>query len=136
MDHLGEMVSTFMKKKIALHRSKCSALIKHVLRPEMEKDWLNDVHGSFYSLIIDVSTDITTQKQLCLVIPYFSQQMNKIITSFLGLIVLESSTADSIFTTLSQFLESLNLPLKDCIGLATDGCNTMCGRVNSVVTRF
>jgi len=89
-----------------------------------------------YSLIVDEISDIATQKQLCVVIRYFSEKGNTIMTSSLGLIALESGISDGIFTALSRFLEVQNLPLRDCVGLATDGCNTMSGKVNSVISRF
>ena len=41
-----------------------------------------------------------------------------------GLNCVESSAAESIFTALSQFLESVNSPLKNSIALATDKWNT------------
>ena len=87
-------------------------------------------------MIIDESTDATTEKQLCVVVRYYSAKVQRIVSTFLGLILLESGTADAIFTALTKFLDDRQLPLNMCMGLATDGCNTMCGSVNSVITRF
>ena len=44
-------------------------------------------------------------------------------TTFLGIIALESGTAEGIFNALIQFLDTNKLQVEKCIGLATDGCN-------------
>ena len=59
-----------------------------------------------------------------------------IVTTFLGIIALESGTAEGILNAVVQFLDTNKLQVEKCIGLATDGCNVMCGRNNSVITKF
>ena len=49
-------------------------------------------------------------------------------TTFLGIIALESGTAEGIFNVVVQFPDTNKLQVEKCIGLATDGCNVMCGR--------
>ena len=89
-----------------------------------------------YSLIIDESTDIGNEKQLCIMVKYYSRAKQQILTCFLGLLSIESGTAEAIFQVIQEFLRGKELDIKQCIGLATDGCNTMCGRNNSVITKF
>jgi len=55
---------------------------------------------------------------------------------FLGLVSIASGSAESIFETLTTFLSNNRLRIDKCVGLATDGCNTMCGQNNSVITKF
>lgn len=52
--------------------TKCTALINNVIAPCMFKDLISDIGDAQYSLVIDESTDITSVKQLCVVIRYFS----------------------------------------------------------------
>ena len=137
VDHLGELTKEISGKDIALHRTKCTALITRVFGPSVHAELLIDIRESgAYSLIIDESTDIGLEKQLCMVIRYFSKKSKKIETTFLGLVSIESGTADGIFNAIVEFLKSENIPFEKCIGLATDGCNAMCGRNNSVITKF
>ena len=137
IDHLGEIVNESLDSSgVSIHRTKCSALIKSVLAPTMREELLTDLRGSKYSLIVDESTDISCEKQLCVLVRYYSDNINRIVTTFLGLISLTSATADSVFKAIQDFLTSNCLCIKDCIGLATDGCNVMCGQNNSVITRF
>ena len=89
-----------------------------------------------YSLIIDESTNIRAEKQLCVIARYFSKAHKTILTVFLGMISLDSSIAEGIFNTIATFLCACHLDLAKCVGLATDGCSVMCGQNNSVITRF
>lgn len=123
-------------KDISVHRTKCSALIKNVLSPAVLKELLTDLKNQPYSLIIDESTDIGMEKQLCVVVRYFSKEKAGIGTTFLSIIALESGTAEGIFDSLVQFLKKNKLTPENCMGLATDGCSTMCGKNNSVLTKF
>ena len=136
VDHLGEIVKNISGKDISLHRTKCSALIKKALSPAVHDELLTDLKDQSYSLIIDESTDTGMEKQLCVVVRDYSQLKKCIVTTFLGIIALESGTAEGIFNAVVQFLDTNKLQVEKCIGLATDGCNVMCGRNNSVITKF
>lgn len=136
VDHLGEIIKTGTVQSVQLHRSKCTALIKRVLACSMEEQLLAELAGNPYSLIIDESTDRTTEKQLCIVVRFYSFECSKIITAFLGLISLNCATAEGIFNALVTFLNDKNIKVEKCIGLATDGCNVMTRHINSVITRF
>ena len=136
VDHLGELFKDVSGKDVKLHRTKCTALIKCVLGPAMLEQLLQELADIPYSLIIDESTDIGNEKQLCIMVKYYSAAKQQILTSFLGLLSIESGTAEAIFQAIIEFLRAKELDIKQCIGLATDGCNTMCGRNNSVITKF
>jgi Domain of unknown function (DUF4371)/hAT family C-terminal dimerisation region len=111
-------------------------LIKRVLGPAVHEELLLDLKDSIYSLIVDESTDITLEKQLCVMVRYYSSTSQKITTTFLGLLSLESGTADGIFQAIKNFLQLKNISISRCFGLATDGCSAMCGKNNSVITKF
>ena len=66
-DHLMLLMpSIFPDSKIAahlsMHRTKCTGLIKNLIGSCLLQELLNDVGESFYSLIIDESTDISQEK--------------------------------------------------------------------------
>lgn len=71
-----------------------------------------------------------------MVIRYFSLTLNKVVSTFLGLINLYSERAEAIASTLTCFLQSIGLDIKKCIGLGTDGCSGMVGTNNSMYTRL
>ena len=72
-DHLMLLMpSIFPDSKIAtnlsMHRTKCTGLIKNLIGRCLVKELLEDVGDSFYSLIIDESTDISQEKLLTICI--------------------------------------------------------------------
>ena len=77
----------------------------------MHEELLNDLGNAQCSMIIDESTNITTKKQLSIVVRYFSMQLMRIICKFL-----ESGTAESILDATTAFLARNGLKLKNCIG--------------------
>lgn len=78
----------------------------------------------------------TSPLQLCIVVCYFSVALNKIVSTFLGLVSLSGETAEAIASSLTSFLRSVGLDIKKCIGVGTDGCSVMVGRHNSVYTHL
>ncbi len=136
VDHLGSVVEEISKKGISLHRTKCTALINSVIGPVVHEDLLEDVGNGPYSLIVDESTDVTTKKQLCIVIRYYSKKLSRIISTFAGMINIVAGDSLTIANALFKFLDENKLSILNCIGLATDGCNTMCGQHNSVLRKF
>ena len=99
------------------------ALIKNVIAPTMKEELVNDIKSPKYSLIIDKSTDISSDKQLCVVVRYFSLKLMQIVCTILGILKIESGYADAILEATSEFLSLNGLKIEDCIGLGTDGCN-------------
>ncbi|XP_067295921.1 protein FAM200A-like [Pseudorasbora parva] len=136
VDHLGELVGEIAQRDIRLHRTKCSALIKQVIGPEIQWELLKDIGEELYSLIIDESTDMGMHKQFAVVVRYCSTNLQRIVSSFAGIVHLDGGDAASLTEALLNFLQENKLCPKRCIGLATDGCNAMCGQHNSVVTKF
>ena len=113
IDHLGEVISSCAQmncgcgkntiSNLKLHRTKCTNIIKNVLGPEFKKQLLDDIGTGAYSLIIDESTDITTYKQLCLVVRYFSKTKKQMVSTFLGMVVLEEVSANAQVSILSSY---------------------------------
>lgn len=136
VDHLGEIVNTLTEKEIAIHQTKCSAFIKNALVPAMLRELVQDLKGTSYSLIVDESTDITMQKQLCVVVRYYNASLKHIVTNFIAMIIIENGTADTIFDAIVNYRQAHNIPIERCIGLATDGCISMVGCNHSLIKNF
>ena len=125
------MPSIFPDSKIAahlsMHRTKCTGLI-NLIGPCLLQELLNDVGESFYSLIIDESTDISQEKLLAVCIRYFSKSNCKIISSFLEFVILKGEcTLDGIGNGIVKMLQKYKLSLKKLIGIGVDGCSTIVG---------
>lgn len=84
--------------------------------------------STFFSIIIDESTDIATKKQLAIVVRYFSERENKV------KIEVAAGDATTLVSTITSLFEKENIPLKNIIGYSSDTTNVMFGQHHSVVS--
>ena len=110
-----------------LHRTKCSRLITEVISPALESELITDVQGKKYSVLIDKSTDIVSDKNLCIWIRYPSEQENKIMTAFVGLVPVVEATGEAVIDLMKKRLAVIGLELRVCVGLGCDGASAMLG---------
>ncbi|XP_053217607.1 uncharacterized protein LOC128399830 [Podarcis raffonei] len=136
VDHLGCIIGGMAEKDISLHRTKCSTIIRDIIGPTVHKELLRDIGNGHYSLIIDESSDAaSSQKQLCLMVRYFSNKLKCIVSSFVGLITF--SDTDLITEALLSFLNENKLNIKKCVGIGADGLSaSICGHKNSLLKKF
>ncbi|KAK3911388.1 Zinc finger MYM-type protein 1 [Frankliniella fusca] len=73
---------------------------------------------------------------MAVMIKYHSVTSNEIVTDFLGFIEVYRATAEAFFLSLTEFLGKVGLDYKKEIGLGTDGASNLCGKHNSVYSRF
>ncbi|XP_047039292.1 uncharacterized protein LOC124644115 [Helicoverpa zea] len=137
IEHLTDLVKlAFPDSKatddLKMHRTKCTEVIKNVLAPHFTEELIKDIGQQKYSLIIDESTDISTSKQLGIVIRYFSRKLKKVVSSFLALEQLETSDAVGIVKALLSCLQKYGLNKNKMIGLGTDNASVMTGINNGV----
>lgn len=135
VDELGEILHSEFKD-FELHRTKCTAIITNVLFPYFTDSMDKQLKCSSYSLMVDESTDISTTKQLCIVVRFLDSADNKIKTTLLDLVELSDGTAETLHNTVLKTLEMHGLSIKNCLGLCTDGANAMCGEHNSLFSRL
>lgn len=140
MDHLGEVIvrnaNGSKLENLKMHRKKCTKILTNVVSPAMKEELIADVQGKRFSLIVDESTDVSTTKQLCVIIRYFSQVEKTILTAFVDLIPVVHTTADDLFNAIRNCLNEINLDLANCVGYASDGASVMVGEHDSVWTRI
>lgn len=141
IDHLGEVLKSTGKNSklydLKLHRTKCSKIICRVLAPCMLQELIEDIGDSWYSIILDESTDIATVKHLALMVRYFSYTKQKMITDFLGLVVTPQAVtpqakAQILYNVYKLHMQKVGLDLKHLLALGTDGALNLCGSTNSL----
>ncbi|CAH2108899.1 unnamed protein product [Euphydryas editha] len=115
-----------------MHRTKCTEVIKNILAPHFTEKLIKDIGEQKYSLIIDESTDISTSKQLGIVIRYFSRKLKKVVSLFLALEQLETSDAIGIVKALLSCLQKYGLNKNKLVALGTDNASVMTGINNGV----
>ncbi|XP_051153644.1 uncharacterized protein LOC127276934 isoform X2 [Leptopilina boulardi] len=136
VDHLCDLLVHLGKNTLfdnfKMHRTKCGNLIKNVISPCMLIDLIDDIGDKSFSLIVDESTDVSTFKYLCLCVKYFSEKIGRIITDYLGIIVLERATADALYNAVVDYCDDIKLKLENLVGIGTDGGSNLCGKNHSL----
>ena len=139
IDHLGEILvrhgSGSSLGSIKLHRTKCAAVIKNCIAPAIKEELKKDIFNKKYVVMIDESTDVASQKLLCVAVSYVSDSVCPV-TDFLGLIPVVDTTAETLYTTLKDELLRYGMNMSNCIGFASDGASVMVGKNNSMWTRI
>ncbi|XP_031358443.1 zinc finger protein 862-like [Photinus pyralis] len=121
---------------IKMHRTKCSGIIQNIIAPHFFNDLKNDIGDSKFSLLLDESTDITVRKYLGMIILYFSERENKLVTTYLDLAVLDNCDADGLLHTIKTTLNKYSLNLQNLIGIGTDNTSVMTGANNGLYVKL
>ncbi|KAH9382482.1 hypothetical protein HPB48_000139 [Haemaphysalis longicornis] len=87
-----------------MRRSKCASVIKNVLGLHFKAHLVQDIGDSYYSLIIDESTDIGATKFLAISIICHSVTKSRIMATFLTLCAWKVRRADGIVAAMKSTL--------------------------------
>ena len=140
MDHLGEVIARNAQGSklgdIRMHRRKCTKILTNIVSPALKEELIADVQGKKFVLIVDESTDVSTAKQLCVILRYYSEVEKKILTAFVDLVPVIHTCADDLFNAIRDCLSDIKLDLVDCVGYASDGASVMVGEHDSVWTKI
>jgi hypothetical protein len=138
VDHLGEIVArNAVGSSIAnmkMHRTKCTKILTNIVGPALKEELITEVEGKKFSLIVDETTNVSTAKQLCVLIRYYSNVEKKIVTAFVDLVTVVHAAADDLFNAIRDCLRGVGLELVDCVGYASDRASVMVGQHDSVWT--
>lgn len=137
MDHLVKVVEKVcmdseIAKTMACGRTKTTAVVKNVLGYHSFQTLRVHLQKSKFSLIVDESTDLSTQKHLCLVVRHVVNY--NIVDDYLALINLSAADSQTLYNHVVDFFTNHEIPFKsNLIGFASDGANVMMGEHNSLV---
>lgn len=87
-----------------------------------------------FSLIIEETTDISTEKCLVIVVRQFDRNEVKAVDKFFRLLKSENGTGEAIANTILEMLEENQIAFTNFIGFATDNASTMDGKNKGVAT--
>lgn len=151
MDHLVEVLSDcFPDSKIAnginLKRTKVTGVVNNVIGFHEKSRMATILQTTKFSILTDESTDISTVKTACVIVRYYDAYSGKIVSRFWDLVqvflvsdsqcVDKGATAEHLFKILIESFEKYDIRSVNIIGFGSDGCNTMMGKTNSVMSRI
>ena len=89
----------------------------------------------WFSLLADETRDISNREQLVVTLRWVSESY-EIYEDFFGLVELDATTAECIYSSLKNCLISLGIPFDHCRGQGYDGARNFQGHVSGVGKRF
>lgn len=91
----------------------------------------------YYSIILDCPPDQSHKEQLSVIVRIVTQDDKpQIKEHFLGFLVAEESTGESLSTVILKRLEELNIPFEDCRGQSYNNGTNMKGKKKGVQARL
>ena len=140
IDHISEVIKKRGKNSVLgninLHGTKCTAIIKNVILASLKEELKNDLQGKKFVLLVDESTDIGTQKHLCILMRFYCDKKDKIRTEFLSLAPLIEAFAQILFEKIAQEIAAFGQTLSNCIEFTSDGASCILKNNNSVWSRI
>lgn len=103
-----------------------------MVAPSICKDFVCDTGKSKYSQIVDESTNVPRMKWMCISVRYFSKARGKIIINFLGIFLVEESSAQKLYEGFTCYLKNVGLNISNLLSIGTDGANNLCGKQKSL----
>ncbi|XP_036317486.1 zinc finger MYM-type protein 6-like, partial [Rhagoletis pomonella] len=140
MDFLPQLLSECCPDSKIAAALKCgrtkSKMLTDVLGAKAKENIVSVLQTTKFSCIIDETTDVSSKKSLVIVVRYYDKLAHKVRDRFLSLIEVSKTDADSLYNYINDFFSATNIPLKNVIGLATDGANVMAGELGGLKAKF
>ena len=142
-DHSNLYSAMFTDSRIAkdmkCKSNKISYLLNDAIGPYIREELVGEINNDsgLYSLSIDESTDVLgTRKFLQIMVCFLSMKYQRIITCSLKTIEIPDGTAETLEKNVIQTLLELQLSLKKCVSIMSDGPSVMVGRLSGFHVRM
>lgn len=121
-------------QQLKMSDTKCSNIVRQGLGLYFAKELVTILRKTKFCVIPDEMTDVSTEKQLGVVVKFFDAEKMDVITCFFDLIRVENGTAAGLYEAIKESLIQRNIPLNNIIGYSSDTTNVMFGEHESVVS--
>ena len=141
MDHFNDLLHQLCPDSLTAaqfksKRTKTKCIIKNACAPYFHSQLTERMKNTYFSLIIDEITDVSSTKDLAIVCRFYDKHRTRVVSEFYNMVPIVDSTAESLYTTFMSQLSSDNIPTSNLIGFAEDTTNVMFGEHNSVASRL
>ncbi|XP_066969329.1 protein FAM200C-like [Macrobrachium rosenbergii] len=141
MDHLMKVLKngahdSQIIKSVKSGRYTSRQIIVKCIGSESLKEIVEFLKTNRYSIIVDESTDVSTTKQLAIVVRVVNTEKCTVEDKFLQLLDVEDSSAEGLFQLLSTFFYENNIPFSNMLGFAADNASVMMGNMGGLKTKL
>jgi len=120
-----------MCKQIKLKRPKAKNIIKNVIAPSKRDALVQKLNVSKFSIMVDESTDIGTQSNMCVVVRFYDNGLKQIVSRFWDLVpvydindpekVNQVATGENLFDSIMNSFKKHGTDFKNIVGFGSDG---------------
>ncbi|KAI4467892.1 hat family dimerization domaincontaining protein-related [Holotrichia oblita] len=147
IDHLTDLLKSIfpdsdIAKNISLKRTKATNIVINIIGPIQKQNLANKLKHTKFSILVDEATDIACVKTLCIVVRFYDKSVESVVSQFWSIVQLaeneaeKRATAERLYKLILDSFQEMNVPFKNVLGFASDGCNTMMGRRSSISARM
>ena len=101
----------------------------------IQREIMKDVSGQWFTIMVDETTDMTNTEQMVFCLRYVDSNL-EVHEEFIGLYSLESTSAESLVSTIKDVLLRMNLRIENCRGQCYDGASSMSGHKSGVAKKI
>ncbi|KAJ8683090.1 hypothetical protein QAD02_018882 [Eretmocerus hayati] len=129
-------------EKQSLHRKKVQKIAHNVILPCHLNRVADSVRGRKYIILLDGYTDQHNQEHVCICLRYYDSQAARIVEILFDIISVfdgdenQAANSDTLTGKIVAPFFKHNIPLKDCLGLETDGAAVYRGAHESVLQKI
>lgn len=126
---------------VKLSPSKIKIIISKILYPTIHEDLKGKLTRQKFSILIDESTDCSTNSAICICTRYFDEGLGKVVTSLWDFVEIyddtdRRATGEDLYNLIRDSFANAEIPIQNVVGFASDGANNVSGIRNSVASRM
>lgn len=133
-------ISMFPDSKIAQQftcaRTKATYLITDGFGYSVHSSLVDRLKETKFSILIDESNKIQGQKYLHILVRYFANEEQSVITEFYKAVIVNQGRAENIITAINAAFEEDNIPWNNVLQIMSDSPNVMRGSVKGVIAQI
>ena len=139
-DHLSPLFRDIfpdseVAKLYSCARTKTTCILNGALAMDLQKSLVEHMKSEPFSLATDGSNDSGLQKMNPLTVRFFDVNRGRVITQLLAMCLTSASTAESIYTKISDTMTKFDVRWENCVAFSVDNTSVNLGRRNSIKTR-
>ncbi|KAK4024439.1 Uncharacterized protein APZ42_031628 [Daphnia magna] len=87
--------------------------------------FVEKLRTTFFSIVIDETTDVTVESQLAVMVHYWDSAEFKLMVYVLDFVMCKEATTDGLSVSVLGLLDNLHIPSDNFIGFSADTCNVI-----------
>ena len=121
-------------KNYACGKNKTSCILNRAIKPELQKNLINQIKKDCYSISTDGSNDQGLKKMNPVTVRLFDINQHMVVNQFLEMYLSSSSDADGIFAAIYKAFANNGILWDKCISLGFDNTSVNIGKHHSLIT--